>query len=90
MTKAFIQHSACAVLAYGSQIPRKYIITSADVIAWVAETIVVPPMLKNPPKHESREGCPRSVVIYFYIYIYIYLLFVTRQHRAPTSRTCAT
>ena len=63
MTKTFIQHSACAVLAYGSRIPRNYIVSSAHVIAWVAETIGVPPMLKNPPKHESREGGPRAVGI---------------------------
>ena len=69
MTKTVIQHSACAVLAYGSQIPRNHVIGSAHVIAWVAETIVVPPMLKNLPKHESREGGPRAAGIYIYIYI---------------------
>ena len=73
MTKTVIQHSACAVLAYGSQISRSYVVSSAHVIAWVAETIVVPPMLKNPPKHESRKGGPRSVGIYIYIYTYIHI-----------------
>ena len=29
-------------------------------------------MLKNPPKHESREGGHRAVCVCVYIYIYMY------------------